>query len=145
MTDVKTDVLIIGGGIAGLSLALHLCDLQPELSISIITKEEIEEANTKYAQGGISSVLSVKDSFDSHVQDTMVAGAGLCRKDVVEEMVKHGPEAINQLMEWGVEFDHGPGDSLELGMEGGHKARRVAHVKDFTGLADRGCHLPRPR
>lgn len=132
--DLETDVLVIGGGIAGMSLALNLSQLQPNIKVTIITKEGFSESNTRYAQGGISSVLSSSDTFASHVEDTLTAGAGLCRKEVVEEFVKEGPLIIDQLIQWGVKFDQDENE-IALGREGGHHARRIAHVKDFTGLA----------
>jgi len=131
----ENDVLIIGGGIAGLSLALRLHKLNPDFSITIITKQSIEEANTRYAQGGFSSVFSSSDSFESHIADTLEAGAGICRIDIVKEMISEGPNAVNQLIEWGVKFDRDQNNDIELGMEGGHHERRIVHVKDYTGLA----------
>lgn len=137
--NITTDVLIIGSGISGLSLALHLNTKNPTLDITIVTKEDLMEANTKYAQGGFSSVLSKNDTFESHIEDTLMAGAGLCRKTVVEKIIRKAPESIQQLIDWGVIFDTDRENNIDLGREGGHHARRVAHVKDFTGLAIQGC------
>ncbi len=133
--DQDTDLLIIGSGIAGLTLALSVNEIRPDISIILVTKNKIEEANTKYAQGGISSVISKIDSFASHIEDTLVAGAGLCRKEVVEVFIKEGPKTVDQLIKWGVNFDKTADNQIELGREGGHHERRVAHVKDYTGLA----------
>ncbi len=128
------DVLIIGSGAAGLSLALHL----PEtLSIAVIAKRELSETNTNYAQGGISAVLDKSDSVDAHVADTLDAGAGLCDEDTVRLVVENGPKSIHWLLEEGVSFTkETPSDSgFHLTQEGGHSHRRVIHAADATGKA----------
>jgi L-aspartate oxidase len=124
------DVLIIGGGIAGLRAAMAV---DPRLSILVITKDKMEQSNSAFAQGGIASVLDPEDSFDNHVEDTIVAGANLCDREVVEMVVREAPEHIRRLMEWGTNFDTEEGE-LVLGREGGHSHRRIVHaLGDATG------------
>jgi L-aspartate oxidase len=128
----QCDVLIIGSGAAGLSLALRL----PEsLKIVILAKREITEGNTLYAQGGISAVLDSSDSIESHIQDTLSAGAGICDLDTVSRVVKHGPENIHWLLDLGVEFTRQKNSEsgYHLTREGGHSHRRVIHAADATG------------
>jgi L-aspartate oxidase len=127
--NIKTDVLIIGSGIAGLYAALKLSDKN---SIVIVTKKNSAESNTNYAQGGIASVMSQHDSFESHIKDTLNAGAGLCKKDAVEIMVNEGPERIEDLMEIGTRFTMKNG-KLDLAKEGGHSTNRIVHAADLTG------------
>lgn len=128
------DFIIVGSGIAGLSYALRACR---HGRVAILTKREAENANTAWAQGGIACVQSPEDSFDRHVADTLDAGAGLCPESVVRTIVSEGPAAIDELIQWGVAFDHrenGAGeDELDLGREGGHTKRRILHSKDTTG------------
>jgi L-aspartate oxidase len=129
------DVLVIGSGAAGLSLALRL---PSELRVGLVAKRTLEEGNTLYAQGGISAVLDGSDSIESHVQDTLNAGAGLCDPAVVQLVVEHGPKNIRWLFDEGVEFTRTPatGDSgYHLTREGGHSHRRVVHAADATGQA----------
>ena len=133
--DLTFDVLIVGSGAAGLSLALRL---PPETSALVVAKRELEEGNTRYAQGGISAVLDGSDSVDSHVADTLDAGAGLCDEAIVRMVVEHGPANIQWLYQSGVEFTRSPatGDSgYHLTREGGHSHRRVVHAADATGQA----------
>ena len=120
----KSDFLIIGSGIAGLSLALRL---EKFGSVFIITKRGISDANTTEAQGGISCVCQKNDSFKKHIRDTLIAGAGLCKKDVVKLVVEQAPARIEELKNWGVKFD------TDIGLEGGHSGRRVLHSGDYTG------------
>lgn len=133
-----TDTLVLGSGIAGLWLALRAAE---HGHVTVVTKAEPTESNTAYAQGGIASVLDPTDSFEKHIEDTLRAGAGLCRRDVVEIAVREGPGLLLELSErYGVAFDLRPGSAeevpeLDLGLEGGHSARRVAHVGDSTGRA----------
>ena len=128
--DVASDVLIIGSGIAGLSLALKIADFA---QVVIITKKEKAESNTNYAQSGIAAVLSSSDSFEKHVEDTLNCGDGLSKKAVAEKIVQEAPTRIKELTELGVRFSQTPTGDFDLGMEGGHSKRRVAHVKDLTG------------
>jgi L-aspartate oxidase len=130
--EIKTDFLILGSGIAGLSLAIKASKLG---TVTIVTKKEKFESNTNYAQGGIAAVTDQADSFAEHIQDTLTCGAGLCKKDVVEFIVKEAPPRIQELIEWGVQFTRSETDPhlFDLGREGGHNRRRVLHAKDFTG------------
>ncbi|HET9598063.1 MAG TPA: L-aspartate oxidase, partial [Anaeromyxobacteraceae bacterium] len=124
------DFLVLGGGIAGLSFAL---EASGQGSVTVLTKRQRWEGSTQYAQGGIASVLGADDSLERHVEDTLVAGAGLCHRDAVEVTVREGPERIRWLQSLGVEFDRVTGEQLHLTREGGHSRRRVAHAKDATG------------
>ena len=126
---IESDFLVIGSGIAGLSFALQAAN---HGSVAIVTKRDITESATKYAQGGIASVFSAEDSFDSHIEDTMVAGAGICHEDVVRMVVEEGPQTIRNLIEWGVKFTTSGAD-YDLTREGGHSARRILHAEDITG------------
>lgn len=124
------DFLVIGSGLAGLSFALKAAELG---TVAIVTKREIMEANTRYAQGGISGVMDFDtDSFEKHINDTLVAGAGLCDREVVEQMVREAPRLILELMDHGVNFTQKNG-RLHLGREGGHSEHRVVHAEDATG------------
>src|SRR5690606_10019477 len=130
------DVLVIGSGAAGLTLALRMA---PTARIAVISKGPISAGSTLWAQGGIAAVLHDRDSIESHVQDTLVAGAGLCNEDSVRFVVEHSRESIEWLIEQGVPFSHRepPHDptELHLTMEGGHSHRRIVHVADATGRA----------
>ena len=129
---IKCDFLVIGGGVAGLTLARSVSRQGRTI---LITKTEIEESATRKAQGGIATVLDIKDSFDAHIQDTLTAGRGLCRRDAVEICVKDGPARIRELQAIGTHFTTVPDhpDELDLGREGGHSARRIVHAADATG------------
>ena len=131
---ITCDYLVIGSGIAGLSFALEAA---AHGEVVIVTKRSRDEANTKYAQGGIAAVLAATDSFDAHIKDTIISGAGLCHERVVELCVKEGPARIAMLRDIGARFDKSVGDDrdtdLDLHLEGGHSARRVAHAADMTG------------
>lgn len=129
MNSSSFDVIIIGSGLAGLSLALKLPN---SFQIAIISKEKAADTNTSMAQGGIAAVLSKEDSFDSHVQDTLTAGAGLCHLDTVTNIVQQAPARIKDLINWGVHFDGG--DHQDLTREGGHSHRRILHFEDQTGF-----------
>lgn len=129
--EIETDYLVIGSGIAGLSFALEAAKTG---RVAIVTKKEMMEASTNYAQGGIASVFDLDDSFDLHVEDTLKSGVGLCNRKTVEMVVKEGPERIRELIAMGVNFTRDEdSDDLELGMEGGHSRRRIVHTKDRTG------------
>lgn len=136
MSAQRCDYLIVGSGLAGLALALKLAKNH---SVVLITKEKATEANTSWAQGGIAAVMSKKeDSFSSHIQDTLVAGAGLCRIDSVKNIVEQAPERIQDLINWGVEFDtkkqvDTDPYEIDLTREGGHSFRRILHFADQTG------------
>lgn len=101
--------------------------------VGLITKKHRADSNTNYAQGGIAAVMSAEDSFEAHVRDTLVAGAGLCREDVVRTIVREGPVLVRELMEWGVKFAQQSPGHFDLGREGGHSQRRVLHAGDITG------------
>jgi L-aspartate oxidase len=130
------DYLVLGSGIAGLSFALKVA---PHGRVAIITKKDKAESNTNYAQGGIASVTSKEDTFEMHVQDTLAAGAGLCREDIVRIIVQEGPPRIQELIELGMKFTEREATrangarELDLGREGGHSKRRILHAKDVTG------------
>ncbi len=130
--EFKTDFLILGSGIAGLSLAIKAAMLG---SVAIVTKKEKSESNTNYAQGGIAAVTDQTDSFEEHIKDTLICGGGLCKKEVVDFVVKEAPPRIQELIEWGVQFTKSevPPHPYDLGQEGGHTHRRVLHAKDLTG------------
>jgi L-aspartate oxidase len=131
---LSCDALVVGSGISALAYALEVS--QRGHRVIIATKRAASEANTRYAQGGIAAVLSPEDSFDAHIRDTLRAGAGLCREDVVEMVVREAPAAIDRLIAYGVNFDPAKeGDAIpyDLGREGGHSHRRVAHAGDITG------------
>jgi L-aspartate oxidase len=129
----ESDYLVIGGGIAGLVFAIKAAETG---TVTVLTKAASNEANTAYAQGGIASVWSVDDSFESHVEDTLRAGAGLCNRHAVETIVRDGPEAVRELIALGTRFtrvEEGGEDEYDLGREGGHSHRRVLHAQDLTG------------
>jgi len=130
--EIKTDFLVIGSGIGGLSFALKVCELG---NVVIVTKKQDSESNTNYAQGGIASVLSREDSFKLHIEDTLKAGCGLCNPEVVRKVVEAGPGCIQELIKTGVQFTHQKGneDQFDLGLEGGHSRNRVVHAADLTG------------
>lgn len=131
---IYTDVLVIGSGISGLSYALKIALQRPDAKITIITKSDDEESNTKYAQGGVAVVTDfTKDSFEKHIEDTLRAGDGMCKREAVEVVVKEGPERIREIAEWGANFDKNESHSYDLGREGGHTENRVVHYKDITG------------
>ncbi|MFN8242762.1 MAG: L-aspartate oxidase [Ferruginibacter sp.] len=131
---MQTDFLVIGSGIAGLTYALKLAEACPDKKITILTKTQSDETNTKYAQGGIAGVMDAdKDSFEKHIEDTLVAGDGLCNRAVVEIVVKEGVERIREIIDWGAQFDKEPDGDYKLGKEGGHSEYRILHHKDVTG------------
>jgi len=120
---VQTDFLVVGSGIAGLSYALKVAQYFPDKKVLVITKTRIDETNTKYAQGGIAGVTDLEhDSYDKHIQDTLVAGDGLCNPRTVEIVVKEGPERIKEIIEWGTRFDKDAEGDYKLGREGGTRS-----------------------
>lgn len=130
--NYQYDFLIIGSGMAGLSLALKVAELG---KVCIVTKDQISSTNSAMAQGGIAAVMSDEDDFEKHVEDTLIAGAGLCHKDVVQKVVSQGPERIKDLVDWGLRFDISDknGQQFSLTKEGGHSQRRILHIGDHTG------------
>ena len=132
--EARSDFLVIGSGIAGLDFALKA---SKSGTVTLLTKRNISESATFYAQGGIASVLSEEDTFEAHIKDTLYAGAGLCDQEIVELVVRDGPARINELIELGVKFSEraGAATGLDLGKEGGHSKRRIVHAEDLTGRA----------
>lgn len=131
---MQTDFLVIGSGIAGLTYALKVAQHFPDRQVTIVTKAAAEETNTKYAQGGIAVVNDLEnDSFEKHIEDTLIAGDGLCDKEIVEIVVKEGPARVHEIIEWGARFDRDKEGDFKLGMEGGHSEFRILHHKDVTG------------
>ncbi|MCE0523283.1 MAG: L-aspartate oxidase [Methylacidiphilales bacterium] len=131
--DHHFDYVVLGSGIAGLTFALNVAE---KGTVAVITKKNRAESNTNYAQGGIACVTSTEDTFDLHVRDTLEAGAGLCREDVVRGIVEGGPARIKELINLGMSFterENGGGTELDLGKEGGHSKRRILHARDVTG------------
>ena len=134
MPEIFNPVVIIGGGLAGLSLALRLADRG--IGVTILSKSELDEGSTRYAQGGIAAVLGEDDSFRSHINDTLDAGGGLCDRKTVEFVVRNAPAAIQWLIDRGVSFslrDDIADSEFHLTREGGHSHRRVVHAADATG------------
>src|SRR3954463_1600119 len=125
------DFLVVGSGIAGLSFALKAAK---HGKVLIVTKSNEDESNTKYAQGGVAVVVDKKkDSFEKHIEDTLIAGDGLCNKEVVEIVVKEGPARVQEIIDWGARFDKDAEGDFKLGREGGHSEFRILHHKDVTG------------
>jgi L-aspartate oxidase len=127
--SLKTDVLVIGSGIAGLFTALKVSEFA---DVILVTKKNQSDSNTNYAQGGIASVIDTADTFEKHIQDTLVAGAGLCNKRSVEILVHEGPDRIYDLIDLGTNFTKRDG-KLDLAKEGGHSMARIVHARDLTG------------
>ena len=126
------DFLVIGSGIAGLSFALKAAK---HGKVLIVTKANADESNTKYAQGGVAVVVDKEeDSFEKHIEDTLIAGDGLCDEEIVEIVVKEGPERIQEIIDYGTSFDMTNQGMFDLAKEGGHSESRVLHYKDITGF-----------
>ena len=129
-----TEILVIGSGISGLTYAIKIGEQNPKLQLTIISKNNLLESNTRYAQGGIAVVSNFqKDSHDKHIEDTLNAGAGKCDKEVVKFVVEEGHQRLQELMDWGTQFDKKE-QVLHLTKEGGHSENRIVHHKDSTGL-----------
>ncbi|MEX2173248.1 MAG: L-aspartate oxidase [Pirellulaceae bacterium] len=142
------DVLIVGGGLAGLRAASAV---DPALSVLVVTKDVIQQSNSSYAQGGIAGVLDPDDRFEEHVHDTLVAGGTLCDEQVVEMVIREAPGRIQELIDWGTHFDEDAG-RITLGREGGHSHNRIVHaLGDMTGkevmraMIERTRRLPHVR
>lgn len=137
------DFLVIGTGLAGLSYALKMSAFG---QVVVLSKKQATQTNTRWAQGGIAAVTAQEDTFEQHINDTLVAGAGLCRKDVVQMVVEQAPSRMKELADWGVRFDIKNKDkALDLTREGGHTQRRILHVQDHTGQAIHDALLQRCR
>lgn len=130
MSDRKVDFLVVGSGIAGLSFALKAANVGKVL---IVTKSNEDESNTKYAQGGVAVVTNQGDSFEKHIEDTLIAGDDLCNPQIVENVIKEGPDRIAELISYGTSFDKEDSGEYNLAKEGGHSAHRILHYKDITG------------
>ncbi len=141
MSRARADVLVLGSGIGGLTLALRLAE---HARVLVLTKKRADDSNTNWAQGGIAAVFDAQDRFADHIRDTLRAGAGLCDLDVVREVVREAPERVRELAMLGVPFNRGP-RGFALGREGGHSRRRIVHASDFTGRAIESTLLERVR
>lgn len=148
----QSDILVIGAGIAGLSLAVKLARERPDLDILVITKASGNESNTRYAQGGVAAVWNLdRDSYEKHIADTLDAGDGLCDPEAVRVVVTEGPERVREMIAWGARFDKDQTDRYDLGREGGHTENRILHYKDLTGweiqraLSDEAARHPNIR
>src|ERR1700710_2726157 len=131
---IKTDFLVVGSGIAGLSYALKVAQYHPDKKVLVITKSQADETNTKYAQGGIAGVTDLEhDSYEKHIEDTLIAGDGLCNLKTVEIVVKEGPLRIQEVIDWGAGFAKASAGEYKRGREGGHSEFRILHHKDVTG------------
>src|SRR5690349_18383131 len=131
---METDFLVIGSGIGGLTYALKVAGHFPDKKVVVITKTHSDETNTKYAQGGVAGVWDeVRDSSEKHIEDTLIAGDGLCNEHIVEIVVKEGPERIREIIDYGAQFDKDEAGEYTLGREGGHSENRILHHKDVTG------------
>jgi L-aspartate oxidase len=129
--QVKTDFLIIGSGIAGLTYALKVA---AKGNVILITKSDKDESNTKYAQGGIAAVMYSPDSYEKHIEDTLICGDGLCDEEVVRMVITESTKRVEELASWGAQFDKKPDGAYELAKEGGHSEKRILHHKDNTGF-----------
>jgi L-aspartate oxidase len=129
-----TDVLILGSGVAGLTTAIKLAKAFPNKKIIVATKDQKDESNTKYAQGGVAVVWDKFDSFESHIQDTLRAGDHENDEKIVRMVVEKAPQSLQELIDWGADFDFKDPLNYDLGKEGGHSAHRILHHKDITGF-----------
>jgi L-aspartate oxidase len=136
-SSLTTDFLVIGSGIAGLSYAYkvaeHFRKKKEKITVTIITKANEDDSSTKYAQGGIAAVTKGTDSFESHIKDTLVAGDGFCDEKIVRMVIEEAPERIQELIDWGTNFDKNEAGEYDLAKEGGHSDHRILHHKDLTG------------
>lgn len=132
-----TDVLVLGGGLAGLRSALAV---EPCRSVLVINKDNLDDSSSQWAQGGIASVIDPADQFDNHIADTIKAGGDLCNPHIVDSIVREAPDRIAELIQWGTKFDERDGE-LELGREGGHSHHRIVHaLGDATGREVMCCN-----
>ena len=130
METQEVDFLVIGSGIAGISFALKVAD---QGKVLMLTKSDEDESNTKYAQGGIAAVMYEPDSYQKHIEDTLICGDGICDEEIVKIVVKESTERVNELIEWGTKFDKTAAGNYDLAKEGGHSESRILHHKDNTG------------
>lgn len=131
---IKTDILVLGAGVAGLTFAIKMARKHPKKSVMVLTKTVKGESNTKYAQGGVAAVWDkAVDNYEKHIADTLDAGDGLCDEKIVEIVVKEGPKRVRELIKWGTRFDKKKNKKYDLGREGGHGVNRILHYKDLTG------------
>jgi L-aspartate oxidase len=129
----QIDVLVIGSGVAGLTLAIKMAERHPDKKVCVLTKTTKEESNTRYAQGGVAAVWNFEtDSFEKHIEDTLDAGDDLCDENAVNIVITEGPDRVRELIDWGTRFDKNT-EQYDLGREGGHSENRVLHFKDLTG------------
>jgi L-aspartate oxidase len=132
---IKTDILVLGGGIAGLSFAIWMAEKKKDISITVLTKTISSESNTRYAQGGIAAVWDHDvDSIQKHIADTLDAGDGLCDTESVKIVIEEGPLRVQEIIDWGTKFDKNNKGEYDLGKEGGHSENRILHYKDITGF-----------
>ncbi len=130
----RSDVLIIGSGIGGLTTAIKIAQVRPDLKVTVLTKTNEAESNTSYAQGGVAAVWNDEiDTHEKHMADTLDAGDGLCDREIVEIVVKEGPDRVQDIIDWGARFDKTVLETYDLGREGGHSENRILHYKDLTG------------
>lgn len=127
---LKTDFLVVGTGVAGLSFALKAAE---KGKVILVAKSNIDEGSTKYAQGGIAAVMYHPDTYQKHIQDTIIAGDELCNEEIVKLTITESTKRVEELIEWGTKFDKNADGSYKLGREGGHSENRVLHSKDQTG------------
>ncbi|MBK8921702.1 MAG: L-aspartate oxidase [Saprospirales bacterium] len=135
MARIKADFLVLGSGIAGLTFAIKTAKAYPDRKVLVLTKTVENESNTRYAQGGVAAVWDLgKDTYNKHVEDTLDAGDGLCRREIVEIVVHEGPERVQEIIDWGARFDKvKDSPAYDLAREGGHSEHRILHYKDLTG------------
>ncbi|KTD31461.1 L-aspartate oxidase [Legionella maceachernii] len=131
---LEFDALVIGTGLAGLNYCLQLLKIQPNIKIALVSKAEVGECNSRYAQGGIAAAVLPEDSLESHIADTLQAGDGLCYQPAVEFIIRQGPEVINDLLSYSIPFTKSPDGEYALAKEGGHSHRRIFNSSDHTGL-----------
>src|SRR5688572_507031 len=126
------DFLVIGSGIGGLGFALKVAEYG---TVGVICKAAANQTNTSFAQGGLSAVTDPKDAFEVHIQDTLIAGAGLCDEKTVRLLAEKAPLCVQELQKLGVNFTRNPEGNLDLGREGGHSQNRIVHTHDYTGFS----------
>jgi L-aspartate oxidase len=131
---MQSDILVLGAGIGGLTFALKIAKQRPDLKVTVLTKTNEGESNTRYAQGGVAAVWNFEtDSYEKHIQDTLIAGDGLCDVGIVKIVVTEGPQRVQEIIDWGARFDKNKSENYDLGREGGHSENRILHYKDLTG------------